>query len=110
MSSLHFPALFQDRHALVLGLGDSGLAMAAWAARLGARVTVWDSREQPPQLPALRERLPDAAFEYGDFSPELLGAIDHSWGAAEEPRPVAAGCAPEAAARAGGGDRPARAR
>lgn len=79
MSSLHFPALFQDRHALVLGLGDSGLAMAAWAARLGARVTVWDSREQPPQLPALRERLPDAAFEYGDFSPELLGAIDHSW-------------------------------
>ncbi|WP_431102003.1 UDP-N-acetylmuramoyl-L-alanine--D-glutamate ligase [Roseateles noduli] len=79
MSSLHFPALFQDRHALVLGLGDSGLAMAAWAARLGARVTVWDSREQPPQLPALRERLPDAAFEHGDFSPELLGAIDHSW-------------------------------
>ena len=79
MSSLHFPALFQDRHALVLGLGDSGLAMAAWAARLGARVTVWDSREQPPQLAALRERLPDAAFEHGDFSPELLATIDHSW-------------------------------
>ncbi|MFX1679327.1 UDP-N-acetylmuramoyl-L-alanine--D-glutamate ligase [Mitsuaria sp. CC2] len=79
MSSLHFPALFQDRHAFVLGLGDSGLAMAAWAARLGARVTVWDSREQPPQLAALRERLPDAAFEHGEFSPELLATIDHSW-------------------------------
>ena len=79
MSSLHFPALFQDRHALVLGLGDSGLAMAAWAARLGARVTVWDSREQPPQLAALRERLPDAAFEHGEFSSTLLGTIDHSW-------------------------------
>jgi UDP-N-acetylmuramoylalanine--D-glutamate ligase len=79
MSSLHFPALFQDRHAFVLGLGDSGLAMAAWAARLGARVTVWDSREQPPQLAALRERLPDAAFEHGEFSPALLATIDHSW-------------------------------
>ncbi|MDH0866951.1 UDP-N-acetylmuramoyl-L-alanine--D-glutamate ligase [Mitsuaria sp. GD03876] len=79
MSSLQFPALYQDRHALVLGLGDSGLAMAAWAARLGARVTVWDSREQPPQLAALRERLPDAAFVHGEFAPALLDTIDHSW-------------------------------
>ncbi|RZI63032.1 MAG: UDP-N-acetylmuramoyl-L-alanine--D-glutamate ligase [Rubrivivax sp.] len=53
--------------------------MAAWAARLGARVTVWDSREQPPQLAALRERLPEAAFEHGAFSPALLATIDHSW-------------------------------
>ncbi|TXE00668.1 UDP-N-acetylmuramoyl-L-alanine--D-glutamate ligase [Mitsuaria sp. TWR114] len=53
--------------------------MAAWAARLGARVTVWDSREQPPQLAALRERLPEAAFVHGEFTPELLASIDHSW-------------------------------
>ncbi|WP_343627577.1 UDP-N-acetylmuramoyl-L-alanine--D-glutamate ligase [Roseateles sp.] len=79
MSPLHFPALYQDRHALVLGLGDSGLAMAAWAARLGARVTVWDSREQPPQLAALRGRLPEAAFVHGEFTPELLATIDHTW-------------------------------
>jgi UDP-N-acetylmuramoylalanine--D-glutamate ligase len=79
MTPIQFPALYQDRHALVLGLGDSGLAMAAWAARLGARVTVWDSREQPPQLAALRERLPEAAFAHGEFTPELLASIDHSW-------------------------------
>jgi len=79
MTPIQFPSLYQDRHALVLGLGDSGLAMAAWAARLGARVTVWDSREQPPQLAALRERLPEAAFAHGEFTPELLAAIDHSW-------------------------------
>ena len=29
---------------LVLGLGDSGLAMARWCARCGATVRVWDSR------------------------------------------------------------------
>jgi hypothetical protein len=32
---------------LVLGLGDSGLAMARWCARHGAHVQVWDSREAP---------------------------------------------------------------
>ena len=79
MTPIRFPTLYQDRHAFVLGLGDSGLAMAAWAARLGARVTVWDSREQPPQLAALRERLPEAAFVHGEFMPELLASIDHSW-------------------------------
>ena len=39
----------QDRHVLVLGLGQSGLAMARGCARVGARVTVWDTREAPPQ-------------------------------------------------------------
>ena len=34
---------------LVLGLGDSGLAMARWCARHGAAVRVADSRAQPPQ-------------------------------------------------------------
>ncbi|MBI3157328.1 MAG: UDP-N-acetylmuramoyl-L-alanine--D-glutamate ligase [Burkholderiales bacterium] len=38
---------------LVLGLGHSGLAMARWCARAGAHVTVWDSRESPPQAAAL---------------------------------------------------------
>ncbi|WP_423594371.1 UDP-N-acetylmuramoyl-L-alanine--D-glutamate ligase [Roseateles sp. MS654] len=69
---MFFPALLQDQAALVLGLGDSGLAMAAWAARLGARVTVWDSREQPPQLAALRDRLPEVGFAHGELSPSLL--------------------------------------
>jgi UDP-N-acetylmuramoylalanine--D-glutamate ligase len=35
--------------ALVLGLGDSGLAMARWLGRDGAAVRVWDSRPEPPR-------------------------------------------------------------
>ena len=43
----------RDRDVLVLGLGDSGLAMARWCTHHGARVTVWDSRAAPPQAAAL---------------------------------------------------------
>jgi UDP-N-acetylmuramoylalanine--D-glutamate ligase len=52
-------------HVLILGLGQSGLAMARWCARFGANVRVWDSREHPPGLDALREQLPQAAFTNG---------------------------------------------
>ena len=38
-----------DTTVLVLGLGESGLAMARWCARCGAgTVRVWDTREVPP--------------------------------------------------------------
>ena len=36
----------QDLSILILGLGESGLAMARWCARHGAgQIRVWDSRE-----------------------------------------------------------------
>ena len=50
----------KDLPVLVLGLGDSGLAMARWCARCGAEVTVWDSREYPPQAAALQAEVPTA--------------------------------------------------
>jgi UDP-N-acetylmuramoylalanine--D-glutamate ligase len=62
----------QDQHVLILGLGASGLAMARWCARHGARLTVADTREAPPQLEALRAELPDAVFVGGPFSAALV--------------------------------------
>jgi UDP-N-acetylmuramoylalanine--D-glutamate ligase len=62
----------QDLHVLVLGLGASGLAMARWCARQGARVTVADTREAPPQRETLRQELPDAVFIGGPFSAALV--------------------------------------
>ncbi|MGA8010605.1 MAG: hypothetical protein WCA24_14580, partial [Thiomonas sp.] len=43
-----------DLSILVLGLGESGLAMARWCAASGARVRVADSRSVPPGLAALQ--------------------------------------------------------
>jgi len=65
----------QDKHVLILGLGLSGLAMARWCARRGAQVTVADTREAPPQLPALREHLPAARFVAGPFSSALAEGV-----------------------------------
>jgi UDP-N-acetylmuramoylalanine--D-glutamate ligase len=62
----------QDQHVLILGLGASGLAMARWCARLGAQVTVADTRPQPPQLEKLLELVPDAQFAHSDFSAALV--------------------------------------
>ncbi|MDE2368059.1 MAG: UDP-N-acetylmuramoyl-L-alanine--D-glutamate ligase [Burkholderiales bacterium] len=51
---------FVDLPVLVLGLGDSGLAMARWCAARGARIAWWDSREAPPQESTLVRELPQA--------------------------------------------------
>ena len=66
---------YQDLHVLVLGLGESGLAMAHWCARLGARVQVWDSRENPPQAEALRESVPQAVLLSGPLTVEHLAGV-----------------------------------
>jgi len=61
---------------LVLGLGESGLAMARWGARRGARVRVADTRTEAPALAGLRQDVPDAEFIAGEFDKSLLQDID----------------------------------
>ena len=62
----------KDQNVLVLGLGASGLAMARWCVRNGAQVTVADSRENPPQLEALRRDVPAAQFVSAPLDASLL--------------------------------------
>jgi UDP-N-acetylmuramoylalanine--D-glutamate ligase len=64
-----------EQHVLILGLGASGFAMAQWCAREGARVTVADTRAEPPRLAALREQLPQANFVAGEFTESLLDGV-----------------------------------
>ncbi|MDR0379687.1 MAG: UDP-N-acetylmuramoyl-L-alanine--D-glutamate ligase [Candidatus Accumulibacter sp.] len=67
---------FSGKHALVLGLGESGLAMARWLARLGAVVRVADSRDAPPGAQALAAAVPDAEVLTGAFTEAAFAGID----------------------------------
>jgi UDP-N-acetylmuramoylalanine--D-glutamate ligase len=67
---------YTGKHVLVLGLGESGLAIANWLARGGARLRVADTRVEPARLPDLRAALPEAEFVGGPFAPQLLDGID----------------------------------
>ena len=64
-----------DLCVLVLGLGDTGLAMASWCARHGAAVRVWDSRESPPQAAALALAVPTASLLRGPLEPSALADV-----------------------------------
>jgi UDP-N-acetylmuramoylalanine--D-glutamate ligase len=67
---------YEGKLALVLGLGESGLAMAQWLHRCGARVRVADTRSEPQRLPALREAVADAEFIGGEFTAALVDGVD----------------------------------
>ncbi len=64
----------KGKRALVLGLGESGLAMARWLSRQGARVRVADSRRQPPNRDALRAAVPGAEIYAEPFAGERFAA------------------------------------
>lgn len=68
--------MYQDKTALVLGLGESGLAMALWLARSGAAVRVADTRQTPERLAALQAAVPQAQFIAGAFTADLLDGVD----------------------------------
>ncbi len=64
------------KHILVLGLGESGLAMVKWATRQGARVRVADSRVAPPNVAALRACAPAAELVAGPFAAATFADVD----------------------------------
>ncbi len=65
------PVPLTGRRVLVLGLGDTGLAVARWIERQGGRVRVADSRAAPPRAADFRGEL-----RTGPFTAALLEDID----------------------------------
>ncbi len=63
-----------QKNILVLGLGASGLALARWCVRNGAKVTVADTRPAPPHLETLKSSLPDVAFVNSEMNEALFAS------------------------------------
>jgi len=86
----------KDKHALVVGLGLSGLSSARYLARHGYIVTVVDSRVQPPGLGALHAELPAVNVHTGSFDAALFrdpGLLVVSPGISIKEPVIAAACA-----------------
>jgi len=64
------------KRALILGLGESGIAMARWLARGGWDLCVADTRTAPPMLAALQAQLPEARLITGDWDASLLEGVE----------------------------------
>jgi UDP-N-acetylmuramoylalanine--D-glutamate ligase len=56
-----------ERNVLVLGMGVTGISVAAWCARNGVAAVFADSRERPPGVEDIRALLPGADIRCGDL-------------------------------------------
>lgn len=67
------PVDLKGRRVLVVGLGESGLAMARWLHQQQAQIAVVDTRIEPPGVAALATAVPDA--EWRSRGAALEGAL-----------------------------------
>ncbi len=66
----------EDRNVVVLGLGMTGLSAARWAVAHGARVTVADTRPEPPRARDLRAELPHVRLVTGPIVDATLAGAE----------------------------------
>lgn len=64
------------RHVLVVGLGESGLAMARWVKRCGGHVQVADTRSDTARAERLQQVAAGTALHTGPLVAGLLEGID----------------------------------
>jgi UDP-N-acetylmuramoylalanine--D-glutamate ligase len=69
-------AALSGQLVLVLGLGESGLAIARWCAKCGARLRVADTRAKPPGAEELAAAIPGLELVTGPFEAGLLEGVD----------------------------------
>lgn len=66
----------KDKRVLVLGLGETGLSALRWLDRQGARLSVADTRDNPPGLDTLKVELPEVLIYTGAFKAEIFAIAD----------------------------------
>jgi len=66
----------KDKQVLVLGLGDTGLSALRWLYAQGARLSVADTRDNPPGVAALKAEFPDVKLHTGAFTAAMFTGAD----------------------------------
>jgi len=66
----------KDKQVLVLGLGDTGLSVLRWLHAQGARLSVADTRDNPPGVAALKAELPDVKLYTGTYTAAMFAGLD----------------------------------
>ncbi len=64
---------WHDKSILVLGAGDTGLSVVRWAERMGARVRIADTRDDPPCAAELAAHHPACDIVTGALGDTLFG-------------------------------------
>lgn len=73
MTTYSFPTLRVDGLTMILGLGETGVAAAAWCARHAVGLRLVDTRSEPAGLQALRDLLGEVDADQC-FGPDVLNA------------------------------------
>ena len=87
---------YENRNAVVLGSGMTGLSLARYLAREGARVRVADTRAEPPRAADLAAALPGVPLATGGFTDATFAGADLiaiSPGVPKDQPPIAAAVA-----------------
>jgi UDP-N-acetylmuramoylalanine--D-glutamate ligase len=66
----------QNKRVLVLGLGETGLSALRWLFAQGANVAVADTRENPPNIEAVKAEFPTVAIRLGDLDEDNLKTME----------------------------------
>ena len=67
---------YRGRQVLVLGTGLTGLALARWLVRRGARVRAADTRAAPPNAARLAAELPDVPLATGPLDASTFAGVE----------------------------------
>lgn len=67
---------YAGQHWLVVGLGPTGASLVRFLHAQGARVSVIDSRAQPPAAAAIRAEFEDVATAFRSFDTASLDGVD----------------------------------
>ncbi len=66
----------KNKRVLVLGLGETGLSALRWLNTQGARLSVADTRDNPPGIEQLKAELPQVGIHAGAFQAASFAAVD----------------------------------